>query len=101
MYENPNFLQKKDDLLIQNDGLRDHSYITSAKDWVGGSRKLTVLLIFSTVFMVTMDTQSEILSRYYQISIPYNTSIRSAQSAKIFGIFKKNISFGVRSPCIF
>ena len=27
--------------------LRDHSYITSAKDWVGGSRKWPVLLTFS------------------------------------------------------
>ena len=27
--------------------LRDHSYITSAKDWVGGSRKWPVLLTFN------------------------------------------------------
>ena len=30
--------------------LGDHPYITSAKDRVGGSRKLIVLLTFSTVF---------------------------------------------------
>ena len=28
--------------------VRDHPYITSAKDWVGGSRKLSVLLTSST-----------------------------------------------------
>ena len=34
---------------------RNHPYITSAKDWVGGSRKLQVLLTFSTVFMLIAD----------------------------------------------
>ena len=28
--------------------IRDHPYITSVKDWVGGSRKLSDLLTFST-----------------------------------------------------
>ena len=31
---------------------RDHTYITSAKDWVGESRKFPVWLTFSTVFML-------------------------------------------------
>ena len=31
--------------------IRDHSCITSAKGWVDGSRKLTILLTFSTLFM--------------------------------------------------
>ena len=30
----------------------DHPYTTSAKDWVGGSRKWPVLLTFSTVLML-------------------------------------------------
>ena len=29
--------------------LRDHPYITSVKDWVGGFRKLPILPTFSTV----------------------------------------------------
>ena len=33
--------------------LMDHPYITWAKDWVGGSRKWPVLLMFSTVFVLT------------------------------------------------
>ena len=32
--------------------IRDHPYITSAKYWVGGSRKWPVLLTFSTIFML-------------------------------------------------
>ena len=32
--------------------IRDHPYITSAKDRVGGSRKVQVLLMFSTVFIL-------------------------------------------------
>ena len=32
--------------------IRDHPYITSAKDWVGWSRKWPVLRTFSTVFML-------------------------------------------------
>ena len=32
--------------------IRDHPYITSAKDWVGGSIKLPVLLTFSTLSMI-------------------------------------------------
>ena len=30
----------------------DHPYITSEKEWADGSRKLTVLLTFITVFML-------------------------------------------------
>ena len=33
--------------------LRNHSFVTSAKDWVGWSRKLPVLLTFSNVWMVS------------------------------------------------
>ena len=31
--------------------------------------------------------------------IPHNLFCRSAQSAKIFGIFENKLSLGVRSPC--
>ena len=45
--ENPN-------LSIQTgkETVGDHPYIMSAENWVGGSRKLPVLLTFSTVFML-------------------------------------------------
>ena len=33
--------------------LEDHPFITSAKNWVGGSRKWPVLLTLSTVYMLT------------------------------------------------
>ena len=33
--------------------LRNHSFVTSAKDWVEWSRKLPVLLTFSNVWMVS------------------------------------------------
>ena len=35
---------------MQQTYFRDHSYTTSAKDWVGGSRKLPVLLTFSIIY---------------------------------------------------
>ena len=33
--------------LDKNDLERDHSYITSANDWVGGSKKMATLLTFT------------------------------------------------------
>ena len=42
----------KHTVYVYDDLAKDHPYFTSAKDWVGGSRKLPVLLTFSTVFMM-------------------------------------------------
>ena len=47
--------KSKSAIFAQNCSHRDHSYITSTKDWVGGSRKLLVLLTFTVQYCIYSD----------------------------------------------
>ena len=45
----------------------DHTYITTEKDWVGGSRKLPVLLTFSIVSILNRVGGSEKAQKYADV----------------------------------
>ena len=64
--------------------------------WLGIHR-VKILYILILVFLTQRQNLSRVLQKYHKI--PHDFFDRSAQSAKIFGIFRNKLSLGVRCPC--